>query len=43
MLIGEKAMEPVVAFVSQHIGGSAWQQRYAAVLSLGIITEGSEK
>jgi importin subunit beta-1 len=43
LLVGNAIMEPVIKFVSENITAQNWKQRYAALLSLGAITEGPDK
>ena len=43
LLIGSQVLPQVVTFVSSNITSADWRARYAAVLSLGIITEGPDK
>ena len=42
-LIGSKVLPLVVTFVSSNITSQDWKARYAAVISLGTITEGPDK
>lgn len=41
--IGSKVLPPVVDFVSANILSQDWRARYAAVISLGTITEGPDR
>jgi len=43
LLIGSQVLPQVVTFVSSNITSADWRARYAAVLSLGTITEGPDK
>ena len=43
LLIGNDIMEPVLAFVSQHMQNPNWKARYSALLALGAITEGPDR
>lgn len=42
-LIGNAVLDPVLIFVRTHISSQEWQKRYAAIICLGIITEGPDK
>jgi len=42
-LIGNDVLDPVIVFVKNYISSPEWQKRYAAIICLGIITEGPEK
>lgn len=42
-LIGSAVLPPVVEFVKANILSQDWRQRYAAVISLGTITEGPDR
>lgn len=43
MLIGSQCLPPVVEFVSTNISSPDWRKRYAAIISLGTITECPDK
>lgn len=43
LLIGSNVLPLVVTFVKNNIISEDWRARYAAVLSLGTITEGPDK
>lgn len=43
LLLKNDVIEPVIAFVSQHILDPLWKNRYAALIALGAIAEGPEK
>lgn len=42
-LIGNAVLEPVINFVKANIASEQWQARYAAIICLGIVTEGPDK
>lgn len=43
LVVGDYILEPVVAFVSQHLNHADWKKRYSALLALGAITEGPDR
>jgi len=43
LVIKNEVVQPVLAFVEQNIQNQDWKLRYAALLSLGAITEGPDR
>ena len=43
LLIGSEVMQPVIDYVAANLSTNTWQQKYAALIALGSITEGPEK